>query len=109
MASRFQQQSVRRKVIYAALILLLFFATMAVRRADFALYVPGFDTQLHVKGLEAKANELSLREENRGEVELTGRAVNLLLTGSRGVVVCGLYMNAMEKKKRQQWNELELI
>lgn len=109
MASRFQQQSVRRKVIYAVLILLLFFATMVVRRADFVLAMPGSNSQFHVMGLEPKANELALREENRGEVELTGRAVNLLLTGSRGVVVCGLYVNAMEKQKRQQWNELELV
>src|SRR2546430_12242397 len=33
------------------------------------------------------------------------RAVNLLLTGSRGVVVCGLYLSAQEKQKKQQRSE----
>jgi len=87
MASPLQQQSVQRKLIYLGLIVALFSGAYFWR----------------VAFVEAKANELSLREENRGEVELTGRAVNLLLTGSRGVVVCGLYLSAQEKQKKQQF------
>ena len=65
MASRFQQQSVQRKLIYPGLICCLFW------RCAYAL-------RPQSTSVEAKANQLSLREENRGEVELTGRAVNLL-------------------------------
>src|SRR5262245_20486218 len=93
MASPFQQQSLRRKLVYIGLIVVLFTVSF-VFRANF---------------VEAKADELALREQNRGDVELTGSAVRLMLTGSRGLVVCVLWNTAMEKQKRNQWNELELI
>lgn len=91
MASSFQQKSRLRKVIYGVLILGLFTATLLWR---------------HV--LEASGNELALRESNQGEVELTGAALRLSLTGSRGLVLCALWADATEKKRKQEWNELEL-
>ena len=35
--------------------------------------------------------------------------MRLLLTGSRGVAVTFLWYNAMDKQKRHEWNELELL
>ncbi|MBY0524171.1 MAG: hypothetical protein K2R98_12270 [Gemmataceae bacterium] len=92
MASSFQRQSQIRKLIYAALIVALFTSTLFWRQF-----------------MEARANELALREENLGDVELTGSAVRLSLTGMRGVVVCGLWYKAIDKQRKQEWNQLELL
>ncbi len=59
--------------------------------------------------LKDQALKLQLREKSRGEVELTSSAVRLLLTGSRGIAVTFLWYNAMDKQKRHEWNELELL
>jgi hypothetical protein len=96
MASSFQQQSLRRKIIYIVIILVLSFATYLVRQSE------SF-------GIEAQARALELREQDRGEVGLTGSALRLTLLGSRGLVVCSLWVAATEKQKKHEWNELELI
>lgn len=96
MTSPMQQQSVRRKLVYFVLIIALFTATLVLRTAK------GF-------GVEAQAKALELREEDFGEVELTGSLVRLTLTGSRGAAVCSLWIAAIEKQKKNQWNELELV
>ena len=71
MATSHQQQSFQRKLIYIGLILAIFFGMV--------FYRP--------RVVEAEAINLSLREEDRGEVDLTGKAVKLGLTGMRGVAV----------------------
>ncbi len=93
MAQSFQQQSRIRKIIYFVLIGVLLTGTVGFRR----LFV------------NEKAKELEIREENIGEVELTGSAVRLLMTGSRGFAVCVLWNTAMDKQMRHEWNELELV
>jgi hypothetical protein len=93
MASPYQQQALQRKLIYAALILALFTAAWGWRH-----YV-----------VDAQASELAIREQSHGEVELTGAVVRLGLTGSRGFVTCALWWLAMEKQKKNQWNELEVV
>jgi hypothetical protein len=93
MASPFQQQAFRRKLLYGGLILVLFTASWGWRR-----YV-----------VDAQAGELSIREESRGDVELTGAVVRLGLTGSRGLATCVLWNAAIDKQKKNQWNELELL
>ena len=65
MPASFQQQSRLRKLTYFGLIALIFTVTVVFRK--------GF--------LEDKAKALELREENLGEVELTGSAIRLLMTG----------------------------
>jgi hypothetical protein len=92
MASPFQQQALYRKLIYTGLILGLFTVSLVYKHY-----------------LQSRANSLALREENRGEVELTGSALRWTLTGSRGAAVCFLWVQAMDKMKRNEWNELELI
>jgi hypothetical protein len=93
MASPYQQQVRFRKILYFALILVLFTVALGWRR-----YV-----------IAGQAEQLAVREENRGEVDLTGAVVRLGLTGSRGLATCFLWNNAMEKQKKNQWNELEVL
>jgi hypothetical protein len=95
-ASPFQQQSLRRKIVYTCLILVLFFATLIFRQSS-------------AFGLESQAAGLELREHDQGEVELTGSALRLSLSGARGAVVCFLWWSATEKQKKHEWNELEIL
>jgi hypothetical protein len=93
MASPFQQQVRQRKLLYIGLILVLFTVSLLWRKTAIA-------------GL---AQRLAIRESDRGEVELTGAVVRLGLTGSRGLATCILWNNAIEKQKKNQWNELEVL
>src|SRR5262249_6379166 len=93
MANTFQQEAQRRKLIYIAAILVLFTASWAFRRYS----------------IDKQADELAIREQSRGEVELTGSVVRLGLTGSRGLATCFLWNSAIEKQKKNQWNELEVL
>jgi hypothetical protein len=92
-ANRFQQQSLQRKLIYIGLILVFFIGSLFFRK----YYV------------EPQAKELGVREESLGEVELTDKALRLTLTGSRGFAVCGLWAAAIEKQRKHEWNETELL
>jgi hypothetical protein len=92
MASPYQQQALRRKLIYIGLIVALFTVS-----GVFRAYV-----------VEARAEDLSLREQNLGEVELGSSALQLSLTGSRGFVVSALWYWAMDAQKKNRWNELDL-
>jgi len=93
MISDFQRQSRLRKIVYAALIVALFSASLYYRPAV----------------LEAHANRLELREQNQGEVDPVGAAVRLSLTGSRGFALWVLWWSAIEKQKKHEWNELEVL
>src|SRR5262249_31187208 len=91
MASPYQQQAVRRKVVYIGLIVVLFSVAWAFRS-----YV-----------VEARAAAINVREQDRGEVDLTDRVANLSATGFRGLVVSYLWYTAIDQQKKNQWNELE--
>lgn len=93
MANPYQQQVRLRKVIYIALIVALFTCALFWR----------------TRVVEARANDLELREQSLGDVELTGSAVRLMLTGSRGLAVCGLWWAADDMKRKHEWNKLELL
>lgn len=80
-----------RKILYGVLILLLFTGAFFWRRY----------------WVEQKANELSLREENRGDLKLSRSVLRLTLTGVQGLATCALWNSAMDKQKKNQWNELE--
>src|SRR5436305_13807083 len=92
MASPFQQQALRRKLIYILLIVVLFTAS-----GMFRLFV-----------VESRATDLHLREQDQGRVELGSSALQLSLSGSRGFVVCALWTWAIDAQKKNRWNELEL-
>src|SRR5688500_17787541 len=93
MASPFQQQARTRKFLYLGLILVLFTAAFFWR----------------TRVVQATADRMGVREMGRGEVELTESVVRLSLTGLRGVATCVLWNNALEKQKKNQWNELEVV
>ena len=96
MASPFQQQSLRRKIVYAVLIIGLFCVTLVMRTA-------------RNMGIEAQGAALELRDWDRGEVKLADSALRLTLSGFRGGAVCYLWWSAAEKQKKHEWNELELL
>ena len=93
MAASFQQQSRVRKLTYFGLIAVIFTVTVVFRS----------------KFIVPQAQALEIREESIGEVELTGSAVRLLLTGSRGFAVCVLWNTAIDKQMRHEWNEMEIV
>ncbi len=93
MLSPFQQQVRQRKMIYLALIIVLFTASWAWRSTV----------------VRAQAKNLAIREEDHGEVELTRKVIELGLTGSRGLAICILWNTAIDKQKKNQWNELEVL
>src|SRR5258708_19797774 len=93
MASPFQQQSLQRKIIY------IISGVVLLTGAFF--YRKGF--------VEPLATRLDLREENLGEVELTGSAIRLSLTGSRGLAVCALWVSADAKQKKNHCTELPFL
>src|SRR5262245_41530263 len=93
MATPLQQQTRQRKMIYFGAIVVLF--TLSLIHREFVV--------------KPQAYRLQLREEAKGDVELTSSAVRLLLIGSRGVAVTMLWYNAMDKQKRNEWHEMELI
>ena len=51
---------------------------------------------------------MALREQDRGEVQLTESAFSVLLTGSRGFLTCYLWMKANEYQEKNYLSELEL-
>ncbi len=93
MATPLLQKARQRKMIYFGAIVVLFTVSLIHR-----LWI-----------LEPLAYRLQLREESRGEVELTSSAVRLMLTGSRGMAVTFLWYTAMDKQKRGEYHELELL
>jgi len=92
MASTFEQQSARRKFIYFGLILLLFTGSLLHRKLI----------------VNMQANELLLRDVGRGKADLTDAALRLTLSGVRGVAVTSLWLAAIKRQERHEWNELEL-
>jgi len=93
MANTFQQRSRIRKAIYGGLILVLF--TVAILHRNLLI--------------RTQADSLALREESQGEVELTGSAMRLALTGFKGMATCFLWVAAREKQTKQEWNEMEML
>jgi hypothetical protein len=92
MASRFQQRALIRKVIYLALILVVLTISLLHRNL---VVIP-------------QAYALQLREESRGEVELTSAALRVGTTGLRGWVTCGLWLRSIEATRKHEWNQVEL-
>src|SRR5262249_21725114 len=87
------QLSLVRKYVYLGLILVVLSVAWAFRHYS----------------VEPQASDLALREQDVGEVELSGSAIRLSLTGLRGLATCILWMNAIDKQKKNQWDELELL
>jgi hypothetical protein len=104
MPSPLQTTSSRRKLLYLALILGLFVVNTFFWRG-----MATAETKPSPWTLQAMAAKLDLTEDTQGEPDLLGSTVRLVLTGSRGLAVTVLWQGALEKQKRNEWNELEFI
>lgn len=111
MANSFQRAAFRRKLIYAGLIVGLFTASIFWRGK---LAVP-FSRQVEVAreltaaSVLGRAETLELRELDQGDPEILATSLRLVLTGSRGVAVTALWWGAIEKQKRNEYHEFELL
>jgi hypothetical protein len=93
MALSFNQASRRRKLIYAGIIVLLFSGMLVQRR----------------QWVEPAARTHDLRETDIGEVDLGGSFARFALTSFRGPLICGLWWEAIERQKRHEWDQLEVL
>jgi hypothetical protein len=112
-----QRASMIRKVIYFAAILVLFTVSMVWRGM---IPVPlGASTARAAQPLRWAANhtiqsqaqrlEVWEADPNEGEAEVSGSALRLALTGSRGIAVTLLWQAAIEKQKRNDFHEFESL
>lgn len=107
MANIYQQAAARRKIAYLVSIGVLLFGTMVVR-GTIVIPAPGLRELSEEYSVEGRARRHELNELSQGDAELASSAVQLLLTGSRGLAVSALWNNAIEKQRRQEWNELDI-
>jgi hypothetical protein len=112
MANVYQQQAKQRKVIYLVAIVCLLGLSLLVRGTFFRLDNKSVDevkeTGVVALTMDGRAKIHELTELQKGDTELGGAAVQLLLTGSRGLAICALWNNAIEKQRKQEWNELDI-
>lgn len=110
-----QRAATIRKVSYFAAILVLFTISMVWRGV---IPVPLGTSQAkaaqpfrwaHNHTIQKQAEDLEVWEldPNEGEADVSGSAWRLALTGSRGIVVTGLWLSAIEKQKRNDFHEFE--
>ena len=99
MASSYQKAAFRRKRNYLLLLAGLFAISLLMRGV-----IVGANGSI-----DKQAERLDLTEASQGDVELSGSALRVMLTGSRGLAVCILWSSATDKQKRQDWNDLELL
>ncbi len=110
-----QRAAFVRKASYVAAILVLFTVSMFWRGA---IPVPlGTSTATaatpfrwaanHTIQNQAQRLEVWELDEREGEAEITGSALRLTLTGSRGIAVTALWLSAIDKQKRNDFHEFE--
>src|SRR3954470_6574839 len=114
MANVYQQAAKQRKIGYLIAIAVLLGLSLVVRGTFFRVGRASADEIAAdpVKSLtldgRAKVHELTELHQGGGGEELSGAAVRLLLTGSRGLAVSALWQSAIEKQKKQEWSELDI-
>ncbi len=104
MANSYQTAAFNRKVSYFVLMVAIFVVTLFLRGT-----IPVSD-QVKNLTVAGRANNLQLTTlSNGGASQLTGQAIRLVLTGSQGLVTCGLWLVAQEKQKNQEWSKVEVL
>src|SRR5262249_34700463 len=106
-----QRAAVRRKAYYVAAIVGLFTLSMFWRGMipiPFEGKVRAAD-RLAAMSILSQADRYELRELNQGDPEIAGTAARLALTGSRGFTVSFLWLSAIEKQKRNDFHEFEVL
>jgi len=105
MANQYQLAARRRRISYIGGIAVLFVLTLFLRGT-----VTKGAPALHDLTIDGRAARLEMTElEQQGEAELSGSAVRLLLTGSRGIAISILWISANDKQVKNDWNELDVI
>jgi hypothetical protein len=112
MANIYQQAAKQRKLIYLGSIVALLGLSLVVRGSFSGIDRRGVDevaaSPTMSLTLDGRAKIHELTELQQGDKELGGAAIQLLLTGSRGLAICALWNNAIDKQKKQEWNELDI-
>lgn len=106
-----QQAAVRRKIAYFVAILALFTLSMFWRGTidiPLAGKVRAADAVAAVT-IQSQATRLEMRELELGDPELAGSVIRLLMTGSRGFTVTFMWQAALEKQKRNDFHEFEVL
>jgi hypothetical protein len=96
----------RRKLVYGGIALGLLAITI-LARGVVAMPLSGLKDTAGRWTVQEQSDRLELNEQSQGDVELTGAAVRLVLTGSRGLAVCALWISATESQKRGEWNKMD--
>ncbi|HET6575316.1 MAG TPA: hypothetical protein VFG68_17045 [Fimbriiglobus sp.] len=122
MANPMQRAAGRRKGLYIALIVALFTVSIFWRgKLDVPFGNPARAAAAAPTGLNrvadslarhsvlAQATDLELRELDLGDPEIAGSAIRLSLVGSRGVAITLLWRAAIEKQKRNEFHEFEIL
>jgi hypothetical protein len=127
-----QRAAVRRKAFYFAAILAIFSVSIFYRGLE--AKTPSGETYVWVpfgrddrrpdeaktainrgadwcarRTILSQGRRAELRELEQGDPELAGEAIRLSLVGSRGLVVTYLWNTAIEKQKRNDFHEFELL
>jgi len=112
MANIYQQAAKQRKIIYLASIGVLLLLSLLVRGTFFRIDRRSIEevqsSPMLALTLDGRANIHELTELQQGDKEIGGAAIQLLLTGSRGFAVSALWLNAIDKQKKHEWNELDI-
>ncbi len=109
MANPIQRAAVRRKVGYFVALIALFTLTMYWRGKLTLTRDLAATRWLSDHSVLEQAEKLDLRELDQGDAEITGSVARLSLIGARGPVITGLWWSAIEKQKRNEWHEFELL
>jgi hypothetical protein len=112
MANVYQQAAKQRKLIYLGSIVVLLLLSLVVRGTFFRIDRKASEdvkaSPTLALTLDGRAKVHELTELQQGDKELGGAAIQLLLTGSRGLAVSALWLNAIDKQKKHEWNELDI-
>ena len=120
MANSLQRAAFNRKILYFGTIIGLFTISLywrgklevgkPQRPVDQApTKFNRFADTLGRDSIGAQATRLELRELDLGDPEIATTAAQLSLVGFRGMVVTGLWRAAIEKQKRHEYHEFELL
>ena len=111
MANAMQRAATRRKLSYAAAIVALFTVSIFWRGklpVPFSNQVP-LAARLSSGSVLGRAQSLEMRELDQGDPEVFATALRLTLFGTRGAAVTALWWGAIEKQKRNEFHEFELL
>jgi len=111
-SAQLQQQSFFRKLIYFGLILVLFTVmTFSGRFAQIVAQAKPFKSaeSLPLLTVTGRARSLQLNESEQGEADLGGSTIRLALSGARGFAITFVWIMAIDKQKKHEWNQVDLL